>query len=240
MRQPAATSPLHTLVAAVPVSALRELVLELLQNGAAETSAPSQKRNSRHQAAAKRRRGCPKGKPRGQQALSPRARAAAAIAAHPGQSNRAIADEIGVSVQTVMRARHDGAVEKRIRPGQPRKASTSARPETGAQAKTKLAAHRKRRAEMQARWRAKRAAAKAAKAKAKAGNGSNGADAAATPTQAFWRHAEMLQPMGPWKAVAREFGTNEAQAKDCYRKAVLPPGLPAAAVERFLEVAAQS
>jgi hypothetical protein len=47
----------------------------------------------------------------------------------------------------------------------------------------------------------------------------------------------MLQPTAPYKAVANEFGLNPAQTKDCYRKAVLPPGMSPTAVERFLDLA---
>jgi hypothetical protein len=229
MRQPAATSPLHTLIAAVPVEALRSLVLELLLDGAAETSAPSQKRDGHHAAApfdqrsgrSGRRRGWPKGKPRGGPGLPPRARAAAAIAAHPEKTNRAIADEIGVSVQTVMRARAGFAAKAPGRPGRsPKKVAAKVDP--------KLAARRQREA---ARLRAKRAAAR----EAKVGNGAEKA-AEVTPAQALWQHAETLAPKTPWRAVAREFGTNEAQALNCYRAGTLPPGMTPAAIERFLEL----
>jgi hypothetical protein len=221
-------------------------VLELLLNGAAETPAtPSQKRNT------KRRRGWPKGKPRGRQALSPKARAAAAIAAHPEKTNRAIAEEIGVSAQTVMRARHqmknggnDNAPQKRRgkprrppiavkgrEPGRRRKAS---KPETAAEAEARRAVRRARYAEVaQARRAAK---AKRAAAKAKTGSNGNG-NAEITAAQALWQHAEQLAPKTPWRAIAREFGTNEAQAQNCYRNRTLPPGMTASAVERFLELA---
>jgi hypothetical protein len=121
-------------------------------------------------------------------------------------------------------------------PGRPRK-------EIDPGLDAKILAKRKREAE---RLRVKRAAAKAKKAAAKAtkaagnsSNGSNGADASAsaTPTQRFWSHAEALQPTAPYKAVANEFGLNPAQTKDCYRKAILPPGMSSSAVERFLELA---
>jgi hypothetical protein len=128
MRQP--TSPLHALIAAVPDEALRELVLELLLNGSSPSAHPVRRR----------RRGWPKGKPRGRrpstraqdegstrahhEGLPPKARAAAAIAAHPEKTNRAIAEEIGVSVQTVMRARAEAKAAAKaaapVRRGKPR------------------------------------------------------------------------------------------------------------------------
>jgi transposase len=246
MRQP--TSPLHALIAAVPDNRLRELVLELLQNGAAQTAPPATE-------VRRRRRGWPKGKPRGRrgstrahQGLPPKARAAQAIAVHPEKTNRAIADEIGVSEQTVMRARAEAkAAAKAAAParrGKPRALRSGGRRGPGRPRKAidpgldvKILAKRKREAE---RLRVKRAAAKLAKA-AKTKTGTNGnaeASASATPTQAFWQHAEMLQPTGPWKAVAAEFGINLAQAKDCYRKAILPPGMSSGAVEKFLELPA--
>src|SRR4249920_2327958 len=101
--QPAIPAALKALLAAVPDNRLRELVLELLLNGSSPSAHPVRKR----------RRGWPKGKPRGRrgstrasglgphhEGLPPKARAAAAIAAHPGKSNREIADGTGVSVQT--------------------------------------------------------------------------------------------------------------------------------------------
>lgn len=164
---------LQALLAAVPDKALRPLVLELL-NGAAETAPPATP-------VRRRRRGWPKGKPRGrrpstraqEEALPPKARAAQAIAAHPEKTNRAIAEEIGVSVQTVMRARHqmkgggnDNAPQKRR--GKPRRPSIAVKgrgpgrpPAAKGAADPKLVARRAREAE---RLRVKRAAGKQAKA----------------------------------------------------------------------------
>jgi hypothetical protein len=272
-------------------------VLELLQNGAAQTAPPATE-------VRRRRRGWPKGKPRGRrgstrahQGLPPKARAAQAIAVHPEKTNRAIADEIGVSEQTVMRARAEAkAAAKAAAParrGKPRALRSGGRRGPGRPRKAidpgldaKIIARRRREAE---RLRAKRTAAKgkqidhgnggtsngqvpkprtaratvdpklvarrkravvyqrrkraaAKQALASSSNGSTEASgtrspASATPTQRFWSHAEALQPTAPYKAVANEFGLNPAQTKDCYRKAVLPPGMSSSAVERFLELA---
>jgi hypothetical protein len=91
----------------------------------------------------------------------------------------------------------------------------------------KLATRRKR-------YEAKRAAARqAAKATEAAANGSNGQDAAVTP-QAFWQHAEKLEPTRPWRAVVREFDVKEALAQNCYRKLSLPPHVGPMAVTKFL------
>jgi hypothetical protein len=267
MRQPTVTSPLHALVAAVPADRLRELVLELLNGSIAPKPAPATPVRRR---AAKRRRGWPLGKPRRPRSQSragrrgstraagpdgspekrvgrrrkvpakashegkpPRARAIAAVTAHPEKSNRAIADQIGVSTQTVWRARRG--------PGRPRK------PETGTQAKAKLAALRSRRAELQRRWRAKRAkrpstnaqeqaAAKQAKnRKAKASNANGTTEI--TPAQ-LWEHAARISPKTPWKAVARELGANEVQARDCFRNGTMIPGIAAIAAARFCELPA--
>jgi hypothetical protein len=104
--------------------------------------------------------------------------------------------------------------------------------DTEAPANSKLAARRKRENDLR---RAKRAAARQGKGgnggaggNGKPGNGSAGAEA-------LWKHAEALQPKTPWRAIAREFGTNEAQALDCYRSRCLPPGVVASAIERFLD-----
>jgi hypothetical protein len=81
--QPATTSPLHALVAAVPPEALRELVLRLLLDGAAVTApaaaiaTPAPRRAGR--------RGRPVGKPRGRPrkaAVTPDDRKAARAARH--------------------------------------------------------------------------------------------------------------------------------------------------------------
>lgn len=176
------TSPLHTLIAAVPDKALRPLVLELMRNGAAET-APAAVDPPRR--ATKRRRGWPKGKPRG-------------------------------------------------RRGRPRKAKAAA-------TERKLLARRKRAVLYQ---RARRAAAK--RALAGGGRGPNppspgldgngtkgpGAKPEITPAQ-LWAHAEAMQPLAPWRAVARELDLNTAQMQSCYRHRSLPPNLSSGAVEKF-------
>jgi hypothetical protein len=79
--------------------------------------------------------------------------------------------------------------------------------------------------------------AKRAAARDKADTRSSGGVEIPT-AQALWRRAEALQPKTPWRAVAHEFGTNEAQALDCYRAGTLPPGMTSSAIERFLELPA--
>jgi len=101
----------------------------------------------------------------------------------------------------------------------------------------KLAERRRRNA---ANRRASRAAARAARATAGAalptGNG-NGADGPVS-AQAFWQHAEKLEPTRPWKAVAREFDVKEAVAQNAYRNLSLPPRVGPMAVTKFLELQA--
>jgi hypothetical protein len=76
-----------------------------------------------------------------------------------------------------------------------------------------------------------RAAAKAALQadSHQAGNGASTASTGITPAQ-LWEHAARVSPKTPWKAVAREFGTNEAQALDCWRTGSLIPGIAAEAI----------
>jgi hypothetical protein len=78
----------------------------------------------------------------------------------------------------------------------------------------------------------KRAAARAAKPPA-TGNGRNGEAAAITP-QAFWQHAEKLEPQAPWCAVTREFGVKEPIAQQAYRSTSLPPRVGPMAATKFL------
>jgi hypothetical protein len=101
----------------------------------------------------------------------------------------------------------------------------------------KLVARRQRAAERQ---RAARATARQAKAGSSNGSGASGGNSAkvAATAQALWRQAEALAPKTPWRAIAREFGTNEAQALDAYRTRSLQPGMTASAIERFLELPA--
>jgi hypothetical protein len=98
-----------------------------------------------------------------------------------------------------------------------------------------------------ARRRDQRAAARAGKASNGAGNANghgkpgNGKGSGTivpdlTPAQAVWRHAMALQPKFPWRLLSREFGTNEAQALDCYRRGELPPGLDDSALARFVKL----
>jgi hypothetical protein len=77
------------------------------------------------------------------------------------------------------------------------------------------------------------AARKAKRHAAKAAANANGQDAAVTP-QAFWQHAEKLEPTRPWRAVTREFDVKEALAQNCYRKLSLPPHVGPMAVTKFL------
>jgi hypothetical protein len=94
-----------------------------------------------------------------------------------------------------------------------------------------------RRARYAAARKAKRHAAKAAKATKATTNNGNGESVAASP-QAFWQHAEKLEPTRPWRAVVREFDVKEALAQNCYRKLSLPPGVGPMAVTKFLSLQA--
>jgi hypothetical protein len=219
MRQPA-PSPLQTLLAAVPDEALRPLVLALL-NGAAPAAAnpgrrrwqPRQEgdfRNGRPLAGDRRQGGAPRrraGWPKGK----------------PRGPRKAIAKTGGIDPQQEENASLPGI--------------------TSATAKEKRAARRQRQASS---LRARRAAAR----QDKAGNGAHKGPAKGahvpppdgrtspevTPALALWEHAARLQPKTPWRAVAREFGTNEQQAVDCYLSKSNPPGLVTNAIERFLEM----
>jgi hypothetical protein len=93
-----------------------------------------------------------------------------------------------------------------------------------------------KRADQLARRRAKEAEARAAKRAAKNGNGK--ACAGGTEAEKFWRHAETLAPGKPWRAIVREFGTNEAVAVDAHRNKTVPPGIVDTAIKRFLELPA--
>jgi hypothetical protein len=42
-----------------------------------------------------------------------------------------------------------------------------------------------------------------------------------------------MQPLAPWRAVARELDLNTAQMQSCYRHRSLPPNLSSGAVEKF-------
>lgn len=66
----------------------------------------------------------------------------------------------------------------------------------------------------------------------KGGNGSS-PDAKAQAA-ALWRHAELLSPSAAWRALERSTGLNAAVVLDAFRTRSLPPGIDAAAIERFL------
>jgi hypothetical protein len=123
------------------------------------------------------------------------------------------------------RGRPPKAVEEENAPLQ---RNTARRRRKGAVDEAKLAERRKRYA---AKRKAKRQAAKAAAAKAAAAN-ANGQDVISA--EAFWRHAEKIEPKAPWKPVMREFGTNEGVAKHAFKSKGLPPHVGPVAVERFL------
>jgi hypothetical protein len=129
------------------------------------------------------------------------------------------------------------------RPRRPYKRRTGSRPpgrKRGRPRKVMVAdADQKRIARNQreaARQRAKRAAAKAA-AEHHNGAGNGAPKPAAVTAKALWEHAARISPKTPWRAVARELGTNEAQALDAYRNGALIPGVTTDLIERFLELA---
>jgi hypothetical protein len=97
----------------------------------------------------------------------------------------------------------------------------------------KLADRRKRYAAKRKAERQAAKAAKAIKANAPAAAVGNGQDAAVAP-QAFWQHAEKLEPTRPWKAVVREFGVKEAVSQQAYRSQSLPPHVGPMAINKFL------
>jgi hypothetical protein len=84
--------------------------------------------------------------------------------------------------------------------------------------------------------RRQRYAARVVKAAAKAAG--NGEDTAGASPQAFWQHAEKLEPTKPWLAVAREFGVKAAVAQNCYRNQRLPPQVGPIAITKFLTLPA--
>jgi hypothetical protein len=212
MRQPALTSPLQALVAALPDDALRPLIVKLLQNDAsmpltapAEDQEPSPRRATRPRRTAKPRRGRP---PSGKRRGRPR---------------KTIDPDLDAKI--IARRRREAAQTR----GRPRKVDRDVDP--------KLLARRER-AKLQAR--AKRAAIKAA-AEAEYSNGAsngNGAPRPAITPVRLWQHAEVLMPKMPWRIVARELNVNEAQSLDAHRSRSLPPGVTVNAIERFLELPA--
>jgi hypothetical protein len=183
MRQPPAPpSALHVLVAALPDTALRPLLMELLELGTLTGTTP---------------------------VVEPAERPRRPYRRRPGSKP----------------------------PGRRRGRSTKAA-ETEA-----LEAKRAARREQAKLWaRRKRAAAKQATTTdhgngAGTSNGNDGTKPVVSPAR-FWAHAKTLQPKTPWRAAARELGTNEAQMLDCYRTHDLPPGITAGAIEKFLELPA--
>jgi hypothetical protein len=90
-------------------------------------------------------------------------------------------------------------------------------------------------AERRARYAANRKAKRQAAAKAIKATAGNGQDAAITP-QAFWQHAEKLEPTRPWLAVTRQFDLKEAIAQNCYRKLSLPRSIGPMAITKFLSL----
>jgi hypothetical protein len=84
-----------------------------------------------------------------------------------------------------------------------------------------------------AKRRAKEAQRRQARRTAKNGSSGNG-----TTAEKLWKHAETLAPGKPWRAIVREFGTNEAAAVDAHRNKRLPPGIVSSAIERFLDLPA--
>jgi hypothetical protein len=140
------------------------------------------------------------------------------------------------------RAARPRLVAKPRRGGWPKGKPRRGRPpkvETAAALEAKLAARRERN---NAAARAKRSAAKvehaSTSAQQTADQASNGNGVTQPkPTAAMlWAHAATLSPKAPWKAVARELGTNEQQAVDCYRLRKFPPGVAADALALFLEL----
>jgi hypothetical protein len=118
-------------------------------------------------------------------------------------------------------------------PYRPRKAGAAVDAKLAAKReKAKLWARRKRHAAREAKVEAEHGARNGA------GNGHERAAKPAIGAAQLWEHAARLSPKTPWRAAAREFGTNEAQTLDAYRSNSLPPGITANAIERFLELPA--
>jgi hypothetical protein len=82
-------------------------------------------------------------------------------------------------------------------------------------------------------------AAKVAKQSAPT-NGGNGQPVANLSPQAFWEHAQRIEPAKPWLAVMREFGIKEGIAREAYRNKNLPPHVGPMAVTKFLALPASA
>ena len=143
--------------------------------------------------------------------------------------------------------RRDRAPVRRVRTTKPRRGGwPKGKPrKTIAAVAADVEAKRLRRNEQARLWaRRKRAQVKEAATKTEHGNGQagtrsgNGSAKPEITAARFWEHAKTLHGKRPWVAVARELGTNEAQALDAYRAGSLPPGMTANAIERFLELPA--
>jgi hypothetical protein len=141
-----------------------------------------------------------------------------------------------------MRARHqmkNGGAARSNRRGKPRRGPGRPPAARRGAADPKLAARRKREAERQ---RAKKAAVKQAEASGKPGNGAAATVDPNRPPEItaakLWKHAARLSPKDPPRSIVAEFGIGEAQAREAFSKATLPPGLNSTAIERFLDVRA--
>jgi hypothetical protein len=209
-RKPATSSALHALVDALPDEALRPLLLELLRDvGMPAPTDPAEDPAPSPRRAYRRR---PGSRPPGRKRRG-----------GPGRPRKTDTDSVAAKI--IARRRR----EERRGPGRPRKV------ETAATVEAKLAARRIRNNELA---RARRAAAKPTTATDHSNRAGNGTPKPAITPAQLWEHAARISPKTPWRAVARELGTNEAQALDAYRAGSLPPGMTANAIERFFELPA--
>jgi hypothetical protein len=93
--------------------------------------------------------------------------------------------------------------------------------------------------ERRRRYEVKRRARRAAKTTAAAADaGSNGKSQDPPPvtSQILWEHATRLEPTAPWRAVARELGTNIDVARHAFHTTSIPYGIGPMMMERFLTV----
>ena len=65
--------------------------------------------------------------------------------------------------------------------------------------------------------RERRAAERVARAAQKAGNGHSNGNGEGISAEAFWAHARRLSPREPWRAITREFGGSDADAREALR-----------------------
>ena len=82
--------------------------------------------------------------------------------------------------------------------------------------------------------RERRAAERAAKVAQKGGNGHSNGNGEGVSAEALWAHARRLSRREPWRAITREFGGSDADAREALRAMALPFGVATAALERFL------